>query len=39
MMAFPIPDGNAEEPLKAIETIPVPPISGVDGKFTFRSAR
>ena len=39
IMAFPIPDGDPGKPLEVIKTVPVPPIPGVDGKSTFRSAR
>jgi len=39
IMVFPIPDGNPNKPLEVIKTIPVPPIPGVDGKSTLRSAR
>jgi len=39
IIVFSIPDGNAEEPPKPVRTVPAPPIPGVDGKSTLRSAR
>ncbi|KAF9651281.1 WD40 repeat-like protein [Thelephora ganbajun] len=36
IMVFPIPDGDADRPLEAIKTVPVPPIPDVGGKSTFR---
>jgi hypothetical protein len=39
IIVFPIPDGNTEGPPKPTKTIPAPPLPGVDGKSTLRSAR